>query len=286
MDFLYNANMITNVRTLIVSVIILLVIGACVYFEDEVKNAYKKTVVSLNGDLKIQKRIGFDKALEKMKKLGALYRHPKLKEPSYYLLYHLFFGLATASIVFLLTEDTIGVVFALLISAGCFVAGWKVLDLILIRENAKENRMITKDILTISNILVSQVKGGQYLGTAFSECSDIVKNERLKKALETFDKDVKTNQKTLVEAVHELDEQFDNPDVGNLCMIILQNEESGKSTSILKDLSTQIVSSEDALMVREREKLNRAMTYAVLLLFADVMGYMVYLFWTSVSSIF
>ncbi len=283
-EYIYNKNLIDSVRLIIISIGILLTYGFLLYLSDRIRNFYANTITIVNGQLKQGHQFKLDKKIDKIRKIGALDKFPKMGEPVYYILYHLLFAVIFALWGFFIPYLFIEKIFGLFGAFIGFLIGYKILDLYLDSVNRSEDIEITRDVLTVSNILIGQISGGQYTGSALGECSDIVKNKRFKKAIEEFDRSLKMGEKTLIEATKALNDKFTNLDVDNLCMVLIQNEESGKSKTIIQDLSQQILASERASHEREKQKLERLLTYAILILFADIMGYVAWVFITSISE--
>ena len=158
------------------------------------------------------------------------------------------------------------------------IIGWFFLDILLKSQAKSEEKELMDDSLTICNMLMSQIKGGAYIGTAISECEGLVKNKRLKKAIHKFYISTATYEKTLMEAIEELESNFMQKDILTICMIVKQSETTGKSIDILTDLNKQIGDMQEEIYLAEKEKLNKKMTIAILLLFADIIGYVMYIF--------
>lgn len=211
----------------------------------------------------------FDETIRRLKSYGALDKFPKLANPAYYLLVHAVISIAFGIGGFMVTPVA---------SIPFAVVGMLLPEYVFRRQAKSEERELMDDALTLCNMLMSQIRGGVYIGSAISACRTLVGNKRLKKALDEFYISTATAEKTLYEAIDELESKFIQKDILTICMIIRQGEETGKSIDVLNDLNKQIGDMQEEIYLSDKEKLNRRMTLAILLLFADVIGYVVYLF--------
>ena len=223
------------------------------------------------------KLINFDETVKTLKAYGALDKHPKLAIPAYYLMVHMMMAVLFGVIATFINK---------LLVFPFAVIGWLALDYMFKQQSKSEEKELMNDALTLCNMLMSQIKGGTYIGTAISECRTLVKNKRLQKALHNFYISTATAEKTLVEAIEELESNFMQKDILTICMIIKQSEETGRSYEVLNDLNKQISDMQEEMYLSSKEKLNRNMTMAILVLFADMMGYVMYLFVSNVFSQF
>ena len=123
------------------------------------------------------------------------------------------------------------------------------------------------------------------MGNALAECRDIVMNKRLKEALEKFDRDLKTNRRTITEAIGHLQRKFNNLDLENLCTVIVQNEETGRSKKVIEDLSAQILSTEKSVEAVRKQRIENMMTLEIIVLFGAIMGYALYLFGQNMMDV-
>lgn len=260
----------------ITQLIIIMLIGITVFFI-YIKMAKESKQFIKNAGEKIEKSkfFSFSDKLKRLKSQGALARHPKLADPSYYIIIHLLFGLTFGLIGFFITYWLI-IPFAIL---GLFVP-----DIIFSYQSKSEEKELMNDSLTLCNMLISQIRGGAYIGSAIAACKDLVRNKRLKKCLNQFYIDTATGQKTLLEATDELESNFSQSNIQTLCMIIRQSEQTGRSVDILNDLNKQISDTQEEIYNSDKEKLNRQMTLGILLLFGDMIGYVLIMFIQQIFS--
>ena len=233
--------------------------------------------VTVRKKKRIAKLINFDETVRRLKAYGALDKHPRLADPGYYLTIHIVIALIVGIGGGFLINPVCGIALA--------VVAWLIFDNSFKKKAKAEERELMDDALTLCNMLMSQIKGGIYIGSAISACRTLVKNKRLKKALEDFYISTATAEKTLVEAIDELESNFIQRDIITICMIIRQNEETGKSIDVLNDLNKQISDTQEEIYLADKAKLDRRMTIAILILFADIIGYTFYLFASSIFTV-
>ena len=279
-------NLVSGFKWLISSVGVLLAYGTLLHFRSEISEYSKGAIVSINGRLKMRKRLKIDKHIEEMRVLGATKELKRLEDPTFYILYHLVSGVLVGLLIGVAVYTiTLSMWYAFISFTLSFPVGWASLNTYFKVKNKKANEEITEDVLTISNILISQVSGGQYMGNALAECSDIVMNKRLKEALEKFDRDLKTNRRTITEAIGHLQHKFNNLDLENLCTVIVQNEETGRSKKVIEDLSAQILSTEKSVEAVRKQRIENMMTLEIIVLFGAIMGYALYLFGQNMMDV-
>lgn len=270
--------MINEVQIFIMAIVFVTVFGIYNAMTVQLQTAYKKAILVINNSIEIEKkRFDFSKTIEKYRHLGVLDKQPQMEQPYYYIMMHLLMSLVGALFLFLLGNFTVPD-YQLLLAVAGIPCGWFALEWYYKHRDSKDNSEMVSDILAISNILVSQIKGGVYIGDALSECTDIIYNERLKKAFSEFDRHMKLQDMTLIEATDDLESKFNNLDLSSLCMIVRQSEENGHLQDILNDLSKQISDTQAIIANEKKLAMDRSLTIAMLIMFIDVIGYVLYIF--------
>lgn len=267
-----NYEMAKNILQILIS---LLVGGVIIVIYNQMSAKFNSKPANLVKKKKKYKLINFNETVKNLKANGVLDKFPKLANPAYYLTIH-----AILAVIF----GILGFYINKILVFPFAILGWVFLDFIFKQQSKSENRELMNDSLTLCNMIMSQIKGGAYIGTAISECRTLVKNKRLQKALNNFYISTATAEKTLLEAIEELESNFNQKDILTICMIVKQSEETGKSYDVLSDLNKQISDTQEEIYIAEKEKLNRRMTIAILLLFTDMIGYVLYLFITNIFS--
>lgn len=263
-----------NIPLWIVRLFIALLIGNMFFMMiyvsyESIKYSIKSRVAVIDKKIVLQKKRknDFSVKIAQLKKLGVLEKSPRMAQPLYYYIVH---GL-------------VGIIFALFFSIFKwyfapfgFIIGILLFKWYLHHRNKTDNEQMTPDIMMIYNILTSQIKGGVYMADALSECRQIVKNKRLKKALEEFHNKIYFQNTTVSEAIDDLESKFDNINISSLCMIVRQTEETGRSIDVLKDISKQLSDIEEVEIEQKKMKLERTMSFVMIILFGDIMGFVFY----------
>ena len=159
-----------------------------------------------------------------------------------------------------------------------FVIGFFFFNWYARQKNKSDNVKMNADVEMIYNVLSTQLRSGVYIGTAMSELRELIANARLKKAFDEFDKHFKINDMTLKENIIDLESKFDNDDISALCMIIKQNEDNGHTQEILQDMLKQIHDMEEIRYEKIKARTDNVLTVFMMLLFADFMVYIIYVF--------
>lgn len=268
--------MIFLLRLFISALVFLMFVVAVKLMQSQIKNSIDGTLRIIDDKLRLDSSFfNYKEKVNNLQNFGVLETNPRLAEPHYYLGVHFALLIVGAVLGYMVMPP-------LAILGG--IIGWFSLDLYYRYKNMGDNEKMSEDVLMIFNVLSSQIKGGIYSGTALAECKDLITNKRLKRALTEFDRHLKVGDMTLIESLTELEEKFDNSDISALCLILKQNEESGRSAEVLNDLRKQIIDSEDLNFQKKKERMDRTMTIVMLLLFLDFMSYTLYIFVTSIFS--
>ncbi len=152
------------------------------------------------------------------------------------------------------------------------------------KTDKSDNNKMIQDVMTISSALSIQVTGGEYVGIALAECRDIVYTPRLKKALEEFDIHLKCNDLTITENIDDFSEKFTSEEILALCTVLKQGLETGRMIECSRDLSKQCLTNRDSAFSAKKGHLDRTSTIAMLILFADGIGFVFWRFIVSLTS--
>lgn len=246
----------------------------------QIKENFNNTITVMNGKLKQNSKkslLNINEKIAGLKQLGILEEHPNFAQPVYYIFMHVVLGIAGALFAFLITTDW-------LVTLIGFVLGYKALDFYFNHKNKLDNEEIQQDVLLIANILFQQVRGGVYIASAFTECEQSVKNKRLKRAMYEFNRSITLHEKTLLEALDEFESKFNSDDISAVCSTIRQGEETGKMQDIILDLNKQITDMESVSNEALKQKMDRAQTIVVMILFADILGFILYVSFSTILA--
>ena len=264
---------ITGMRIYICSLIFILVYALYRQFIRTSKQ--DQLITYVNGRLTDSGIFNWARIYRRLREKGVEFYHPQICKPHYYILMHLSCGL-------------IGFFFFQLVApAFSFIGMFLGLFLPTLYFNMvdkKDNEALINDAMTISNVLSLQLKGGAYVGVALAECREIVYHKRMRKALDELDNHLKTQDMTLAESIDELQSKFDSTEVLTVCLILKQGMETGRMTECSADLSRQCSASKQQIFERKKARLERALTYVMLLIFGSGMGFLIYRFLSAFTT--
>lgn len=266
---------ISPIRTVICSILFLTVYA--LYLNFVRSQTGLKTITWIDGKIKAEtNRFAWNDVLEKQIARGVDFYVPKMLQPHYYIMIHIFIILAAAVILLFLAPK---MAFLSILAVFIPTAYYK-------GKDKKDNEEIIADVMSISSALTVQITGGEYLGSAICECKDIVRNKRFKKALTDFDRSIKMGSLTLVEAINELGKHFTSPEIQTLCIILRQGIETGRTLDCASDLAKQCLSARESEFDARKAHLDRTTTIAILLVFADGIAFIMYGFMSQLSALF
>jgi len=221
--------------------------------EDYMKN--KKRVNKLNYDY-IEKRLISHGMKAKFKNIG----------PLEYLAINL---LLTITVGLYMT-----IINPLLFIPGAIV-GWKLFDWYIDYSNKSDNDDMLEDIRIAIVTLKMQTRAGLYITNTLAETLTVVKNKRLKAAIIQLSGDIYNNE-TIDSAVDNFNAKFSNMYIDALSVIIKQNTESGKASQSLKDIETTLDTIQEAIIERQKKKIEMEITIAKLMIYGGVLAIIFY----------
>lgn len=234
-----------------------------------VKTASMQTVLSYVDGRLVSEQSWFDwkKKKEKLKRLGVLYRYPSLEKPHYYLGLHLVCALS----LFL-----IGALMNGFVAVAGFILGLLIPTQIFRRQNRRDNENMLSDIVAMNNTFITSVRGGAYVGDAMSVCEEIVYHPRLKKALREFRQNIGTGSMGVETAVIDFEQKFDSLEIGAMCTILKQGIETGNLVDGMNDLAKHCETNKRTLADKQKARVDNAMSIVMIVLVADVLGFVVW----------
>ncbi len=263
---------LSPMRTVICSILFLTLYALYLSF---VRSKTGTKVISwVDGKIKEEtNKFSWADVVAKQRMRGVDFYTPKMMLPHYYILIHVFVVAVFGVMIFL---------FAPKLTFLC-LAGLAVPSMYYRSRDKKDNSEIVADVMGISSALSVQITGGEYLGNAVCECKEIVNNKRLKAALYDFDRNIKMGSMTLLEAINDLAERFTSSEIQTLCIILRQGIETGRTVDCANDLSKQCLSARESEFEARKGHLDRIMTLAMLLVYADGIGFIMYKFLSNLS---
>lgn len=156
-------------------------------------------------------------------------------------------------------------------------------DIFINISNNEDNDKILVDLKKVYDTLRIQTKAGVFLTSSIAECYLVAENRRLKKALlELNNKIIAKND--IETAIEEFNAKFKNPYIDTFCIVIKQSLESGKTVQILEDLSAQIKDIQQAISIKEAERVKYKLESLQFLIYVGVIAIVVYGIFTELMS--
>ena len=155
------------------------------------------------------------------------------------------------------------------------VIGWNLLDLYIVYSNNSDNKEMMEDIKSAIVTLKLQTKAGLYITNALAETFTVVKNKRLKTAIQELNGDI-YNNKTIEQAVNEFNDKFNNMHIDTLSTIIKQMCESGRAAQSFKDVESNLETIQTTIIESEKQKTNTQVTVVKLMIYFDIITIIMY----------
>lgn len=170
-----------------------------------------------------------------------------------------------------------------ILTIGLALLGFFIPDIFINLSNNEDNDKILIDLKKVYDTLRIQTKAGVFLTSSIAECYLVAENRRLKKALlELNNKIIAKND--IETAIEEFNAKFKNSYIDTFCIVIKQSLESGKTVQILEDLSEQIKDIQQAISIKEAEKVKYKLEGLQFLIYVGVIAIVVYGIFTELMS--
>lgn len=208
-----------------------------------------------------------------LSKMGVNYLMKRNVLPEEYLLFRL-----SLSVCF----GLFGVVmFTWIIGILCGILGFYLPEVILKKSNEKNNTKMLKDVKIIYDTIQIKTQGGMFLTDAISECYRNVGNRRLKRALYEMSGKMIMNP-DLEAIIDEFNMKFKDKYIDNLCIILKQALDSGKTIEILESVQDQMTDMQDVLALQIKNRVAAKVFWLEVVIF--MVGFILAL-WMAVLSV-
>ncbi len=197
---------------------------------------------------------------------GATYHYSRGIQPVSFLALSILCGLAGLAV---LSEISVGYG---MLAAGLLgmAPGW-----LLIYMNEQDNRKMLQEIKMVYHALELQLQAGVYVTDALAECYGSVREPRLRQALLDLAGDIVVKA-DIYQALERFQGKFRNRYIDALCITIMQALESGQAVELLRDISEQIKDMEKTVLERQKNALDRSVTFYQLGILAAVLAVALY----------
>lgn len=206
---------------------------------------------------KKKKNFDFNKIHDSLLQNGILFRFPWLDNPANYLSLKILMGIALGFVLSLL--------FPVLFIVG-FIFGYKSLDFLVYAVNSADNKRMQNDIQLIYNLILIQSKSHINLTYALCDCIDMIDQDdvRLKYNLKKLKINLFSGY-TFKDAIKIFNESFNNQYIDSLCLTLIQVEETGLATELLKDINNQVQHFSSLQLSKKKEEMDVKVSLASLL---------------------
>lgn len=208
-----------------------------------------------------------------LSKMGVNYLMKRTVLPEEYFLFRLSLAIITGIIGVLSLNWGIGILIGIL--------GFYIPEVVLKKSNEKNNTKMLKDIKIIYDTIQIKTQGGMFLTDAISECYRNVGNRRLKRAL--YEMSGKMIMSPDLEAIiDEFNMKFKDRYIDNLCIILKQALDSGKTIEILESVQDQMTDMQDVLALQTKNRVNAKVFWLEVVIF--IVGFIGAL-WMAILSV-
>lgn len=198
-----------------------------------------------------------------LSRIGAAYLAGRTVLPEEYLLIQV----SSALIACFLEGVFLGKVGVLGAAAGFFLPG-----IFLTMKNSRDNKRILRDVKGIYDTIQIKTQGGMFLTSAITECYKNTRNQRLKKALYEMSGQI-IAKNDITETIDAFNMKFKNPYIDNLCIILKQSLDSGKTVEIMESIQDQLADMQNAVNLQIRNRLNAKVLFVQMLLYLVIVAF-------------
>lgn len=222
----------------------------------------------------LDKRIEYDMIDEKLLRTGAKFRMGDNFSPFDYLMLRLLVGLLLGFLGLMIHP--------MLVVVGVFF-GYYIVPFYFDYENRNDGKEMMDDVAAMFGIVSLQLRNGVFLSQVIYECYLSTNHPRLKKALLELSLEMEKFG-NVKEAAISFRAKFEDKYLDSFSKTIEQAEETGNAADLLKDLENQIEGINDAIAIREEQKVNSTAFFIQTLVFVGALVFMVYVLFNMFTS--
>lgn len=275
-DFLYNTVYLYVFKKGFYPFILLGLIALFIIFiafkynpRKQLKKAYSRLNQRLINEAnavanKSKKTFDFNKIHDMLLQNGILFRAPWLDNPANYLALKFISGILLGVLMGLLVP---------ILSLVGFALGYVLPNFVVKIINSQDNKKMQKDIQLIYNLILIQSKSHVSLTDALVDCVDMIdpEDKRLVHNLKVLKENLIGN-KSFKEAIKIFNAAFDNQYIDSLCLTLIQAEESGLASDLLKDMNAQVQHFSVLRLNAKKEEMDTKVTIASLIFLASLLA--------------
>lgn len=222
----------------------------------------------------LDKRIEYDMIDEKLLRTGAKFRMGDNFSPFDYLMLRLLVGLLLGFLGLMIHP--------MLVVVGVFL-GYYIVPFYFDYENRNDGKQMMDDVAAMFGIVSLQLRNGVFLSQVIYECYLSTNHPRLKKALLELSLEMEKFG-NVKEAAISFRAKFEDKYLDSFSKTLEQAEETGNAADLLKDLENQIEGINDAIAIREEQKVNSTAFFVQTLVFVGALVFMVYVLFNMFTS--
>lgn len=222
----------------------------------------------------LDKRIEYDMIDEMLLRKGAKFRMGDNFSPFDYLMLRLVIGLLFALVGL--------IVHPLLVIVG-FVCGYYIVPYYFDYENRNDSKDMMDDVAAMFGIVSLQLRNGVFLTQVIYECYLNTTHPRLKKSLLELSLEMEKFG-NVKEAAMSFRSKFEDKYLDSFSKTLEQAEETGNAADLLKDLENQIEGINEAIAIREEQKVSSTAFFVQTLVFVGALVFMGYVLFSMFSD--
>ena len=164
-----------------------------------------------------------------------------------------------------------------------FLLGYYMVSFYFEYENKNDSKDMMDDVAAMFGIVSLQLRNGVYLSQVIYECYLNTTHPRLKKALLELSLEMEKFG-NVKEAAVSFRSKFEDKYLDSFSKTLEQSEETGNAVDLLKDLENQVEGINEAIAIREEQKVNNTAFFMQTLVFLGALAFMVYVLFSMFSS--
>lgn len=269
-----------GIRFLMVFIVVMMAVVATYLYRMDLINLLKgkyKQIKQRRFDKSrrdLDKRIEYDMIDEMLLRKGAKFRMGDNFSPFDYLMLRLLVGVLFAFIGLVINP--------LFVIVGFFL-GYYMVSFYFEYENKNDGKDMMDDVAAMFGIVSLQLRNGVYLSQVIYECYLNTTHPRLKKSLLELSLEMEKFG-NVKEAAVSFRSKFEDKYLDSFSKTLEQAEETGNAADLLKDLENQVEGINEAIAIREEQKVNSTAFFMQTLVFLGALAFMVYVLFSMFSS--
>jgi tight adherence protein C len=150
-------------------------------------------------------------------------------------------------------------------------------------SDKSDNEKMLADIENVYDVLRIQTKAGVYITSVLTDCYLVVRNKRLKSAFLKLTSDIAAKN-DIESALNDFKSKFRNEYIDTLVIIVKQSMQTGQASKIFDDIREQIADIDAAMLIAEKERINRQIITVQLILYFAIIAVAVFITYISLIS--